>query len=239
LDATRARLVTRFGAAVIEPWWRELPALVDDLAARWGIAIGEPVGRGNTSLVLHCTRADGRAAVLKLTPEPALAAAEGRALERWRPTGRVPELWEADAAAGALLLEAVRDAPLRAVSVGAVAPLIRALHVEPLAGVPPLADRVVFIFDHFGLAGREAAVALAREPVAPVLLHGDLHPGNVLDTARGAVAIDPRPCVGDPAFDVIDWAMRADADPAAWAAAVGCDAERLVRWCAAFAAFAP
>ncbi|MGH3899959.1 MAG: aminoglycoside phosphotransferase family protein, partial [Pseudonocardiaceae bacterium] len=39
------------------------------------------------------------------------------------------------------------------------------------------------------------------------LLHGDLHPGNVLDggRVRGLVAIDPRPCLGDPNFDGIDW----------------------------------
>ncbi|OUC96640.1 hypothetical protein CA984_14275 [Streptosporangium minutum] len=40
------------------------------------------------------------------------------------------------------------------------------------------------------------------------LVHGDLHPGNVLDGGpRGLVVIDPRPCVGDPAFDAVDWVL--------------------------------
>jgi streptomycin 6-kinase len=116
-----------------------------------------------------------------------------------------------------------------------VAPLIRALHLAPPPlGFPPLAERVAFIFDHLGLSGRDEAVALASEPVAPVLLHGDLHPANVLDTDRGLIAIDPRACLGDPAFDVIDWVLRSEHDVAAWAAATRCDPERLARWCAFF-----
>ena len=46
-----------------------------------------------------------------------------------------------------------------------------------------------------------------------MLLHGDLTPVNVLDggVERGLVAIDPAPCVGDPAFDAIDLVLwRAD-----------------------------
>jgi streptomycin 6-kinase len=237
LEATRDRLVVRFGDAVVGRWWQALPALLADLAARWELTVGEAAGRGNTSLVLRCTRADGRAAVLKLCPEAAITAAEARALRLWQPTGRVPAVWES--AAGALLLEAVRDERPRSIAVDAVAPMIRALHVAPVAGFPSLGERVAFIFDHFALAGREAALALAADAVAPSVLHGDLHPGNVLDTERGLVAIDPRPCVGDPAFDVIDWVFHGDADAATWAAATGCDAGRLARWCEAFAAFRP
>jgi streptomycin 6-kinase len=55
-------------------------------------------------------------------------------------------------------------------------------------------------------AGCELALRLAAEPSARVLLHGDLTPANILDggVARGLVAIDPAPCVGDPAFDGVD-----------------------------------
>ena len=48
--------------------------------------------------------------------------------------------------------------------------------------------------------------ALARQllahPCEPVVLHGDLHHGNVLDGGRrGLLAIDPKGLYGDPAFD--------------------------------------
>ena len=93
---------------------------------------------------------------------------------------------------------------------------------------------------------------LARELAAdaayaaePMLLHGDLHPSNVLDGGplRGLVAIDPRPCVGDAAVDAVDWVFWSVDDPGRWelrsrdlAVALGLDHERLWAWCAAFAA---
>jgi streptomycin 6-kinase len=69
--------------------------------------------------------------------------------------------------------------------------------------------------------------------------------GNVLDggAGRGLVAIDPRPCVGDPALDAVDWVFHGARGPAEWeprsrelAAALGCHPERLWQWCRAFAA---
>jgi streptomycin 6-kinase len=60
--------------------------------------------------------------------------------------------------------------------------------------------------------------------------------------ARGLVAIDPAPCIGDPAFDAIDlvlWqaenlaTVRSRAERLA--AAIGADAGRLLAWCSAFA----
>jgi streptomycin 6-kinase len=77
-----------------------------------------------------------------------------------------------------------------------------------------------------------------------VLLHGDLTPVNVLDggDVRGLVAIDPAPCLGDPAFDAIDLVLWRAKDAGAIAAraeqlapAIGADAGRLLEWCAAFA----
>jgi streptomycin 6-kinase len=270
--ATRRRLLARFGVRV-EPWWDRLPGATADLAERWELVIGAAVGRGNTSLVVRCRRADGRPAVLKLTPDAELGAAEASALRRWEPSGRVPAVWGHDAAAGALLLEAIPDeTPLAerhtAVELDDVASLIDDLHRGGGAAVGDgwerLADRVEFIFDHWverhgrrgGVVTRAVPVdrlrrghLLARELAADaaeqVLLHGDLHPGNVLDggAARGLVAIDPRPCVGDAAVDAVDWVFWTADDPGAWeprsrdlAAALGLDHQRLWAWCAAFAA---
>jgi len=139
-----------------------------------------------------------------------------------------------------------------------VAGLIAALHSSgaPVVadGVVTLADRVAFIFEHWiERYGRNAAVIdavsltrlqrghhlaceLAAQVGADVLLHGDLHAGNVLDggVGRGLVAIDPRPCVGDAAFDAVDWVFRATDDPRLWkprsrelASALAQDADRL------------
>jgi streptomycin 6-kinase len=72
----------------------------------------------------------------------------------------------------------------------------------------------------------EHAVRLAGELAASqpeqVLLHGDFHPSNVLAAARQPwLAIDPKPIVGEPAYDLAQWlgncveAAAASADPVA------------------------
>jgi streptomycin 6-kinase len=182
-------------------------------------------------------------------------------------------VWGHDPALGAILLEAIpSETPLSerraAVALDDVANLIGGLH---RSGPPVVADgwatlaaRVEFIFEHWIerhgrrgevvtravpvdrlRRGHELARGLAADACEPVLLHGDLHPGNVLDggAVRGLVAIDPRPCVGDAAADAVDWVFWAVDDPGAWeprsrdhAVALGLEHERLWAWCAAFAA---
>jgi streptomycin 6-kinase len=181
--------------------------------------------------------------------------------------------WSLVMALGALLLEAIpgetplseRRAP---VELGEVANLIGELHRigAPVVaeGWATLAERVEFLFEHWIerhgrrgevvtrvvpvdrlRRGHQLARELAADAAEPMLLHGDLHPSNVLDGGplRGLVAIDPRPCVGDAAVDAVDWVFWSVDDPGRWelrsrdlAVALGLDHERLWAWCAAFAA---
>ncbi len=102
------------------------------------------------------------------------------------------------------------------------------------------------IDDHVWHRAHAAAVSMAGE--GDVLPHGDLHPGNVLHTdgGRRSVAIDPRPCIGDPAMDLTDLVMvgaRSEAEIrdrcSEFAAAVEVvEATRLWRWCGIFAPLA-
>jgi len=272
LGATRGRLLARFGARV-KTWWEQLPGAIAELAECWELVVGDAVGRGNTSLVVRCRRADGRAAMLKLTPDVDLGGEEASALRRWESSGRVPLVWGYDPALGALLLEAIPGetpfsewrAPVELVE---VANLIGELHRNGTPAVAEgwatLAERVEFLFEHWIerhgrrgevvtrvvpvdrlRRGHQLARELAADAAEPVLLHGDLHPSNVLDggTLRGLVAIDPRPCVGDAAVDAVDWVFWSVDDPGLWerrsrdlAVALGLDHERLWAWCAAFAA---
>lgn len=52
------------------------------------------------------------------------------------------------------------------------------------------------------------------------------------------MALDPRPCVGDPAFDLIDWVLIGGGDESAlkrrarWLAGEACvDSDQLLAWC--------
>lgn len=50
-------------------------------------------------------------------------------------------------------------------------------------------------------AARGVFAELIADPIAPVVLHGDLHHLNVLKAGEGWRAIDPHGWVGDPAFE--------------------------------------
>ena len=58
----------------------------------------------------------------------------------------------------------------------------------------------------------KTAEELLAHPSADVVLHGDLHHGNVLHFGeRGWLAIDPKPLHGDPGFDVANILCNPDA----------------------------
>jgi streptomycin 6-kinase len=267
----RARLARRFGPGVAG-WCAGLPALAGDLAGRWGLRVGQAWPKGGTSVVLPCESDDGEPLVLKLTPELKIAAEEAAALDAWMACRHVVMLHDADLDRGALLLERLlpgtplADEPERW-PLGEVAPVLSGLWPQPSrlgagSGLPELRERADFLFEltrrrlerHPAVAGHVAPdlvegsrnLASALAGVGPVrLLHGDLHPGNVLrgGDGRGLVAIDPRPCLGDPAFDAVDWVLAGGGgEPAVqqridWLAGRvdGLDPGRVWGWCQAMA----
>jgi streptomycin 6-kinase len=264
----RERLVVRFGADV-HTWCDELPTLVSELAARWSLEL-VAAGGGGTSRVFRCFRRDTGASVwLKLTPEPAIAQEEAEALRAWAKTPWVVTLLTQDLAAGALLLGDVEPGvPVRQLTwrLPEVAVPLRELRLSPVVReehsvVKPLSQRLDFLF---GLADRKLvaadvkgdfasamfdqarAVALELAASGPTgLVHGDLHPANVL-SGPGArmVAIDPRPAWGDPDFDAVDWVLEGATGLAMLeqrieelaAMVPGLAPDRVLRWCRALAA---
>ena len=266
-EGARQRLTARFGDEV-GPWFEELPGVLSALARRWRLQVGPPIPRGSVSVVLRCRTADGRGAVLKASPDRARLAFEAAALEGWQ-GGNTPAVLGLDERLGALLLEAIEPGTPLVVSstypdLGRVAELLGSLHASgvPDPSYPTVARRAADLFDssatlyrrHPGLAavvapalyerGRRLAARLAQDASPVVLLHGDLTPSNVLDGGpeRGLVAIDPAPCLGDPAFDAVDLLLwQADdlatiqARAGRLAAATGTDPGRLLGWCTAFA----
>ena len=263
----RARLGRRFGRA-IDSWFDQLPGVLADLADRWEIDWGLVVPRGSMSVVIRCRAADGRPAVLKVSPERTRIAHEAAALAGWK-TPHVPAVLAVDEHRGALLIEAVEPGTTLAESsaypsIESLVALLTSLHED---GVPdpsykPVADHVTYLFDastklydfkpelveliprELYEQGRQSALDLAADRSHQVLLHGDLTPVNVLDggSERGLVAIDPAPCLGDPAFDAVDlvfWRAE-DADTIEKrsrrvAPPIGADPDRLLAWCIAFA----
>src|ERR1700761_7804722 len=102
-DQSRRRLTDRFGAAA-GPWCDELPALAGRCCARWGLDLDTAIS-GGTSRLFTARQRTGRRVVLKLTPDPAIAADEAGALRAWAPNPQAVDLLDADLDAGTLLLE--------------------------------------------------------------------------------------------------------------------------------------
>ena len=220
-----------------------LVSIAREVAAEWGMGLGEAFRLARYSYVAAADD-DG---VLKVTPpEDDEADEEADALELWAGDGAV-RLLRHDRARRALLLE-------------------RALPGDDIAGLPedeataiaievglrlwrPASDPFRWIGDwvprwlHNGEG--HPLVPLARRLYASldvgrgVLVHGDFHHHNLLQSARGPVAIDPKPMLGEPEYDVpsflwnpIPYRMRLDVTECRLAAfaAAGLDEERMRMW---------
>jgi streptomycin 6-kinase len=225
-DLARSMLASHSDAGA--EWLRRLPALVAECARRWSLELEPPFPDVAMAYVAPARRADGAEVVLKVAPPTDHLAMEVGALEAFAGRG-VAGLLETDATLGALLLERVRPGtPLMVLrddeeATGITADVLRRLwrpvpvgHPGPTleewtAGMTDVRRR----FDGGSGPFQETLLAeaeslyvelLARSP-EPVLLHGDIHHGNILRSERGDgrtewVAIDPRGIAGDPAYDV-------------------------------------
>ena len=227
-------------------WLDGLPALQQELAGRWTLSVGPELPGGLLSCVREATTAGGEPAVLKIGPPWPRSRHEIVALRAWS-RGGGPAVLRCDEDAHAILLE--RIAPGTNADPGApadVAAVLQAIHVPPPAGLPALAETVARRIDRADDEGRANAerVAWARATAArllesapaPVLLHGDFDDRNLLECSqRGLRAIDPLPCVGDPAYDAGYW-VHAHRRPGRRArlegivAATGLPTERVRDW---------
>lgn len=241
-------------------WAATLPRLVAGVAARWGLDLGPPFQPGGMCSWVAPARAEhGADLVLKVAWSQNESEHELEGLQVWEGAGTVRvHRGEKDGATTYLLLE--RGVQERALSGEpeedqdvVVARLLRRLWVEPPTGHPfrPLAQMCAEWADQFGGAASpsldpglaRAGCALFRElPTTATeqrLLPTDLHAGNVLAAEREPwLVIDPKPYVGDPAYDPLQHLLncpdRLRADPhrmvARMADLCGVDEERLRLW---------
>jgi streptomycin 6-kinase len=244
-------------------WLERVPELLERLAAEWSLTVGEPFEREvSAAWVAPVRLADGTTAVLKLGLPHFEADHEIDGLRFWDgdPTVRV---LAADRYANAMLLERCEPGThLRGLAEPeqdvVVAGLLRRLWRPVREPHPfrPLADLTGYWRERRlpaapphpdpGLLDEALALyeELPRTATRAVLLATDLHAGNILRAEREPwLAIDPKPFVGDPAYDVTQHLLnctRLRADPAALVARLadlaGVDAERVRLWTFARAA---
>ena len=245
-------------------WLGQLPAMVEQLCDRWSLSLGPPFEDGSGSWVAPVGgTVGGSRAVLKLGIPHMEAKHEIAGLRYWAGDGAV-RLLEADDALGALLLErcdpgASLSLQAQTVQDSVIAGLLRRLWRQPLRPHPfrPLSDMTTYWASEArakadrwpdrGLVeeGLRVFEALPQSATEPVLLATDLHAGNVLQARREPwLAIDPKPFVGDRAYDatqhLFNGRERLCADPLGtivrFAELLGVDSERVRLWVFARAA---
>jgi streptomycin 6-kinase len=222
----RVRLPPGFDEIRDEPggreWLRILPRLVIEVADAWSLRLDDPVAPAHLSFVAPAWLADGSPAMLKLNFPSLESEHEADALAHWEGAGAVgllahdptrralllercepgTTLWRTDedtalAVAVAILRRLARPAP-------ASAPF-RRLEDEAARWAEQLPARWERFGRPFERALLDRALAFLAEPASgdePVVLHQDLHGGNILRAVREPwLAIDPKPLVGERAFD--------------------------------------
>jgi streptomycin 6-kinase len=244
-------------------WLDDLPLLVASLEHDWSIAVGDAYTDSTEAFVAKATCEDGTPAVLKLlVPRSGDAAAnEITVLRLTRGEGCV-RLLRDDPARGALLLERLgRSLYELGLPIGRrheilCSTVANVWRPAPESGLPTgaekgrwLADFIVSTWEELNRSCSERAVdhaiacaerrVVAHRDERAVLVHGDVHQWNALETEDGFRLVDPDGLLAEPEYD-LGIIMRedpldiSDSDPherARWLAArTGLDATAIWEW---------
>lgn len=249
-------------------WLGRLPQVLREVVSRWSLEVEGPYdGEDVTaSWVAPVRLPDGRSAVLKVGMPHMEAEHELHGLRFWNGDPTV-FLFDADEGLNAMLLERCRPGTsLRTLLESdqdiVIAALLRRSWRTPDRPNPfrPLssmlsawskeAQRDQEVWPDPGLVREGLRLFRELPNTAPrhVLLATDLHAGNVLRAEREPwLAIDPKPFVGDPAYDatqhLFNCMERLRSDPlgtiSRFAGLLGLEPERVRLWMFARAAAAP
>lgn len=218
--------IAEWGGGAAERWVEALPSVIEAAERRWGISVGRPYEPGGyTSYVAPAMTVSGVEVVYKCTIPHGEAVGEAEALFAYEGDGAV-RLIESKPDTFELLLERCvpgtdlwsvdGDAERLDVATGLLGRLSRDIDgqdVTMLTSIGPqwadVTERRLVMSELPWVSGPiERGIDLLRAlpftAANGVLLHGDFHPGNILAAEREPwLVIDPKPIIGDPAFDPV------------------------------------
>ncbi len=220
LERFEAAVRVRVGAEADE-WLERVPELIAAVTADWDLHVTAVANRIDGFGMSIPARRDSERVTVRIAYPDAFLADETTALRAWDGTGAVRVLEEDERGAQlrtsptpgtALTLERNEMKALRM-----AAETLRDLWIEPPVGIQSLAaevrtwgatlpERFASVHDPFDEQLMRDAEVMFRSfgpsQMDPVLLHGDVRLDTFLLDGEQAVAIDPKPLVGEPAFDV-------------------------------------
>lgn len=195
-------------------WLEALPRAVEDCAEHWELELEEPFPYAFTSLAIPARRRDGSDVALKVLHVDRENEHEPLALREWDGDGAIRLIDELPSRHALLLERCIPGTPLSGVGEDAALDVLADLlpRLWKPAAAPPfrsLAEEAARW--ESGLITRrrdrlvDAALDILRSLPATqgeqVLLHQDLHGGNVLAAQREPwLVIDPKPLVGEREF---------------------------------------
>jgi streptomycin 6-kinase len=213
-------------SAGAEDWLEGLPELVASLEADWSVAVGRPYEGGSEAFVADAIRADGTLAVLKvLVPGAGNDSSNEATVLRIADGGGCPDLYEYDADRGALLMERL-GRPMYELGL----PLSRRLEIlcdtaariwrpAPGCGLPTgaekarwLAEFIVKLWEELDHPCSEKTLdhalasahrrEMAHRDDRAVLVHGDVHQLNALQSGGGFKLVDPDGLLAEAEYDL-------------------------------------
>lgn len=212
------------------PWVDDLPELVREMERDWSLRVGRVFTDATEALVLEATLTDGSAAVVKIPiptqpDDPKAVGREATVLRLANGVGCV-RLLRADIDRGVLLLERLgqtlheRSLSIRERHEVLCAAAERVWRPAPGAGLPTgaekgrwLAESIVTVWEEtsrpFSARAVDHALSCAARRIAAhdderaVLVHGDVHEWNVLESPDGGFKlIDPDGLLCEAEYDL-------------------------------------
>ena len=202
-----------------DPWLEMLPEILARLESRWNLHVTGLVPQLSYNVVAYAERVDKTPCILKLSPPNDEIICEAEALSYYDGDG-ICQLLERDDSVSALLLERITPGfSLQELwtpeedetHTRITAELMRRLW-RPVESPNPfrtLTSWAQALWENYesipaDLRGRAQKLLLELGPdTNPVLLHADLHHGNILTaTKEPFLAIDPKGIVGAKGYDV-------------------------------------
>jgi streptomycin 6-kinase len=207
-------------------WVDGLPDLISAIEDDWDISVGRPYRDSTEAFVAEAACGDGTPVVLKLlVPRDRDAAAREATVLRLADGDGCPRLLAADVPRGAFLLERLGRSlyelglPVERRHAILVSAAVRIWRPAPDCGLPTgaakarwLAEFITALWEELDRPCSERAVehALrcakqrgdAHRDEAAVLVHGDVHQRNALETTCGFKLVDPDGLVAEAEYDL-------------------------------------
>lgn len=207
-------------------WLSALPETLVRAAQRWGLEMGDPFEPGGvTAYVAPAVTSEGARVVYKCTIPHDEAISEAEALRLYEGDGAVrvtasePDTFEMlieYCEPGSSLWNVGSDDERLQVATTLMRRLWRPVDAGTFTSLGALTDswaaittrRLITLVPPWTPKPIERGIdllqSLPHTTTRNVLLHQDLHPGNILAAQREPwLVIDPKPVVGDPAFDPV------------------------------------